>query len=88
MNNTTKRILAAMEAAGLRTPQPPVFAPGTVIQIVHNPAAPLEARYVGEVGGVEVIRSSLEDSIRRWLATMPGVSAGPCVALRAGGTAR
>lgn len=82
MNATTRRILAAMHADGLLTSRAP-FAPGTALQIVHQPKAPLHERYVAELEGRIVICASTEAHIRRWLTTMPGVSASPFVALRA-----
>jgi hypothetical protein len=77
----TARIVAQMKDAGLLNAAP-LFPVGTVVQVVHDPRAPLAERYVGEVDGRVVIRSSLEAAIRRWIATMPGVSASPDVALR------
>lgn len=77
----TKRILAEMNANGVL--ERAAFPPGTALTIVHHPGAPLERRYTAELAGVEVVRSSTQDHIRRWIATMPGVTITPSVALRA-----
>lgn len=77
----TKRILAEMKASGIAAPA--AFEPGTTLTIVHHPGASLERRYTAELAGREVVRSSTQDAIRRWVAGMPGVLITPSVALRA-----
>lgn len=78
-SSMTRRILLEMKASGVVARA--AFEPGTALTIVHHPGASLERRYTAELAGREVVHSSTQDAIRRWVAGIPGVVITPSVAL-------